>query len=134
MVTVALEDREIVTLEVVSISESDGGGPTFVRSRVPAHLPPNTSGDLVVNENSKIRLMRATHDYQRALDKATEKVRIAERSYESVHRGLDELGTLLHEFRAVLVDETHDIARALSSQKVGTDPPTEAAVAKETRN
>jgi hypothetical protein len=74
MVTVALEDREIVTLDVVSMSESDGEAPAFMRSRVLVRLPPNTSGDLVVKENSKIRLMRATHDYQRALDKAAEKV------------------------------------------------------------
>ena len=54
---------------------------------------------------------------------------------KEVHRGLDELGTLLakylcsmlHEFGAVLVDETHDITRALSSQTVGTDPLTEDA-------
>jgi hypothetical protein len=109
--TVTVEDREIVTLEVVSMSESDGEAPTFVQSRVPARLVPDTSGDL---GNSETRFMRATRDFQRALDRATEKARVVERGCEAVHKGLDELGTLLHRFGAVLVDENLDITRALS--------------------
>jgi hypothetical protein len=73
--------------------------------------------------------MRAKLDCQRALDNAAEKVRVAERCYGSVQRGLGEFDTLLRRFKEVLEDDTRGITRALRRQKVGTDPLTEAAVA-----
>ena len=60
MVTVVLEDWEIVTLEVVSMLESDEEAPTSVRSRVPARnssrLLLSTSGDSWTTRIDKLDL------------------------------------------------------------------------------
>ena len=74
--TMTVEDRVIVTLEVESMSESDKEVPIFEHGRVPTRPLPGTSWDPEVNENSETRWLRATRDFQRALDRAREKARV----------------------------------------------------------
>ena len=126
----SLEGREVVSFEVVSQLEWDSFDDETTPSTRNHILAPDGLRPL---PGTSGRSMENKDDYKKALEDATEKVRVAEECCGLVDRDLRKLDEELYKFKMILEAENCGITEALEKREDATDPP-QAAGAKNPGN